>query len=92
MTPLSQNLPFLAPFTCRDPFAESESLGAHCDEPFFAHNRMGVHLPDANHASGATSEPERVLETYGSSNLVDSDDLSKRTSLGSVTYHVRMTT
>ena len=53
---------------------------------------MGVHLPDAIHKSGATSEPERVFETYGVGNLLKSDQLSKQASPGSIPSHVRMIT
>ena len=41
---------------------------------------MGVHLLDAIHASGETSEPERVLNTYGVGNLLDLDDTPKQAS------------
>ncbi|KAJ5153516.1 carbohydrate esterase family 9 protein [Penicillium canariense] len=87
-----QNLPFLGPSNSRDPYDGTESLGAHCEGPFFAHNRMGVHLPHAIHASGSTSEPKRVFETYGASNLVDSDLLSVEKEPGSIPSHVRMIT
>lgn len=89
---LFQNLPFLGPSKSRDPFDGAESLGAHCEGPFFAHNRMGVHLPNAIHASGVTSEPERVLETYGARNLINTDGLSNRASPRSIPPNVRMIT
>lgn len=54
---------------------------------------MGVHLPDAVHASGATSEPERVSDTYGRSNLVhESNTPLKRREPGEILSHVRMIT
>ncbi|KAJ5106070.1 carbohydrate esterase family 9 protein [Penicillium alfredii] len=85
-----QNLPYLGPSRSRRPSEGTESLGAHCEGPFFAHNRMGVHLPAAIHASGSTSEPDRVFQTYGSSNLVDAE--SKERDAGSIPSHVRMIT
>lgn len=53
---------------------------------------MGVHLPDAIYASGETSEPERVFNTYGVRNLLDLDDTPKQASPGSIPSHVRMIT
>lgn len=88
-----QNLPLLGPSRSRDPWDGCESLGAHCEGPFFAHNRMGVHLPDAIHTSGATSEPEVVSKTYGRSNLVaEGTSPSKTKEPGKIPSHVRMIT
>lgn len=53
---------------------------------------MGVHLPDAVHAFGTTSEPDRVLDTYGACSLVNLDDISQHTSPGSILSHFRMIT
>jgi N-acetylglucosamine-6-phosphate deacetylase len=53
---------------------------------------MGVHLPDAIHASGTTSEPKRVLDTFGASNLLNPDDGSRLGSPKSIPSHVRMIT
>lgn len=87
-----QNLTFLRLSKSRDPFDVSESLSAHCERPFFAHNRMGVHLPDFVHAFGTKSESDRVLDTYGACNLVNPDDISQHTSPGSILSHFRMIT
>lgn len=76
----------------RDPFSESESLGTHCEGPFYAHKRMGVNLPDAIHASGEISELERVFNTYGVGNLLDLDNTSKQACPRSTPSHVRMIT
>lgn len=54
---------------------------------------MGVHLPDAIHASGTSSDPEVVSNTYGRSNLIaESDVPSKTKELGEIPSHVRMIT
>ncbi|KAJ5692745.1 carbohydrate esterase family 9 protein [Penicillium macrosclerotiorum] len=87
-----QNLPFLGPSRSRDPFDGTESLGAHCEGPFFANNRMGVHLPDAILATGSTSEPEKVFETYGAVNLIKLEGISSKKQCGSIPSHVRMIT
>ncbi|KAJ5111581.1 carbohydrate esterase family 9 protein [Penicillium argentinense] len=83
-----RNLPLLGPSKSRDPFDGAESLGAHCEGPFFAHNRMGVHLPDAIISSGKTSEPTHVFETYGMNNLFDESYSFD----GSISSNVRMIT
>ena len=69
----------------------AESLGAHCEGPFFALSRIGVHLPDAVEASGLTSEPENVFQTYGASNLVRMDQPQSKQP-GCIPSNVRMIT
>ncbi|CAI7591239.1 unnamed protein product [Penicillium pancosmium] len=88
-----QNLPFLGPSKSRSPFEGSESLGAHCEGPFFAHNRMGVHLPEAIQSSGPSSEPELVIRTYGASNLFSTTPpYAQEQEPGKIPSHVRMIT
>lgn len=54
---------------------------------------MGVHLPDAIHTSGTTSEPEVVSNTYGRSNLVAERKAPSQTKEpGEIPSHVRMIT
>lgn len=47
----------------------AESLGAHCEGPFFAHTQTGCHSPEAIFSLGNTSEPELLKRVYGSENL-----------------------
>ncbi|KAK4507792.1 hypothetical protein PRZ48_001527 [Zasmidium cellare] len=77
-------LPFLGPTGIhRDPSRGAESLGAHCEGPFFAHTQKGCHKPEAILAY-STSEPELLKEVYGEQNLAASQ--------GDGTGNVRMIT
>lgn len=54
---------------------------------------MGVHLPQAIHASGTTSDPEIVSSTYGRCNLLAEGNVpSQMTEPGKIPSHVRMIT
>ncbi|KAH8898018.1 N-acetylglucosamine-6-phosphate deacetylase [Thozetella sp. PMI_491] len=74
-----QALPFLGPTGAeRNAALGAESLGAHCEGPFFAHTQKGCHSPEAILCLGNSSEPDLLLEVYGSENLISSS--SKTTS------------
>ncbi|RFU75436.1 n-acetylglucosamine-6-phosphate deacetylase [Trichoderma arundinaceum] len=63
-------LPFLGPTgASRQAAIGAESLGAHCEGPFFAHTQKGCHNPDAILSLGNTSEPELISKVYGPKNL-----------------------
>ncbi|CAI6091532.1 unnamed protein product [Clonostachys chloroleuca] len=47
----------------------AESLGAHCEGPFFAHTQKGCHSPEAILSLGNTSEPSLLIQVYGEKNL-----------------------
>ncbi|KAF2172547.1 carbohydrate esterase family 9 protein [Zasmidium cellare ATCC 36951] len=66
-------LPFLRPTgSDRDPSKGAESLGAHCEGPFFAHTQKGCHSPEAILAY-KTSEPELLKGVYGEVNLLTTE-------------------
>lgn len=57
----------------RRPEDGAESLGAHCEGPFFAHTQKGCHSPEAILLLGNTSDPELVTSVYGEENLFSGD-------------------
>ncbi|QYS98642.1 N-acetylglucosamine-6-phosphate deacetylase [Trichoderma simmonsii] len=66
-------LPFLGPTGAgRRASTGAESLGAHCEGPFFAHTQKGCHSPEAILSLGNTSEPELLARVYGEENLFSS--------------------
>ncbi|CAM1507569.1 Fc.00g072100.m01.CDS01 [Cosmosporella sp. VM-42] len=66
-------LPFLGPTGAgRNASIGAESLGAHCEGPFFAHTQKGCHSPQAILSLGNNSDPELLEKVYGRDNLVSS--------------------
>lgn len=63
-------VPLLRPTgAARDPQLGSESLGAHLEGPFFAHNRTGCHSQEAILPLNNQTSPELVKKVYGEQNL-----------------------
>ncbi|KAH8647355.1 n-acetylglucosamine-6-phosphate deacetylase [Xylariales sp. PMI_506] len=70
-------LPFLGPTgASRRPSIGAESLGAHCEGPFFAHTQKGCHSPEAILSLGNTSEPELLARVYGQEHLFSTNPSS----------------